>query len=80
MSEDRVQIDVARRRRDVRMVRADKHNALDWPMFKALGAVTEELAKRDDVPLRRALRRGAKLLFRPRLSELHGRRRRASTR
>ena len=31
------------------MVRTDKHNALDWPMFLALDAATDELAERDDV-------------------------------
>ena len=49
MSEDRVQIDVADGVADVRLVRADKHNALDWPMFQALDAATDELAARNDV-------------------------------
>jgi enoyl-CoA hydratase/carnithine racemase len=49
MSEDRVQIDVADGVADVRLVRADKHNALDWPMFQALDAMTDELAEREDV-------------------------------
>ena len=49
MSEDRIQIDVADGVADVRMVRADKHNALDWTMFLALDAATDELAERDDV-------------------------------
>jgi len=49
MSEDRVLIDVQDGVADVRMVRADKHNALDWPMFLALDAATDELAERDDV-------------------------------
>src|SRR5215210_120331 len=49
MSDERVQIDVAGGVASVRMVRADKHNALDWPMFLALDAVTDELAERDDV-------------------------------
>lgn len=49
MSEDRVQIDVVDGVADVRLVRADKHNALDWPMFLALDAMTNELAERDDV-------------------------------
>ncbi len=49
MSSDRVQIDVQDGVADVRMVRADKHNALDWPMFQALDAATNELAERDDV-------------------------------
>ena len=49
MSDDRVQIEVADGVADVRMVRTDKHNALDWPMFQALDAATDELAGRDDV-------------------------------
>ena len=49
MSDDRVQIDVTDGVADVRLVRADKMNALDWPMFLALDAVTDELAERDDV-------------------------------
>ena len=49
MAQDRVQIDVSNGIADVRMVRADKHNALDWPMFQALDAATGELAERDDV-------------------------------
>lgn len=49
MSDDRVQIDVADGVANVRMVRADKHNALDWPMFLALDAATDELADREDV-------------------------------
>jgi enoyl-CoA hydratase/carnithine racemase len=48
-SDDRIQIDVADGVADVRLVRADKHNALDWPMFQALDGVTDELAARDDV-------------------------------
>ena len=49
MSDDRIQIDVADGVADVRMVRADKHNALDWPMFQALDAATGDLAEREDV-------------------------------
>jgi enoyl-CoA hydratase/carnithine racemase len=49
MSADRVSIEVADGVADVRMVRADKHNALDWPMFQALDAATGELAERADV-------------------------------
>ncbi len=49
MSDDRVQIDVTDGVADVRLVRADKHNALDWPMFLALDAATDELAERADV-------------------------------
>jgi enoyl-CoA hydratase/carnithine racemase len=49
VSEDRVQIDVQDGVADVRMVRSDKHNALDWPMFLALDGATDELAEREDV-------------------------------
>ena len=49
MSEDRIQISVEAGVADVRMMRPDKHNALDWPMFQALDAVTDELANRADV-------------------------------
>ena len=49
MSEDRVAIDVAEGVAHVRMVRAEKHNALDWPMFQALDSVTDELRARNDV-------------------------------
>lgn len=42
-------IDVSDGIADVRLVRADKHNALDWPMFQALDAATDELAERNDV-------------------------------
>jgi enoyl-CoA hydratase/carnithine racemase len=49
VSEDRVQIDVQDGVADVRMVRSNKHNALDWPMFLALDGATDELAERDDV-------------------------------
>ena len=49
MADDRVQIEVSGGIADVRMVRADKHNALDWPMFQALDAATDELAARSDV-------------------------------
>ena len=49
MSEERVQIEVSDGVADVRLVRGDKHNALDWPMFLALDAATDELAQRTDV-------------------------------
>ncbi len=49
MSQERVQIDVAGGIADVRMVRPEKHNALDWPMFQALDAATDDLAGRNDV-------------------------------
>jgi enoyl-CoA hydratase/carnithine racemase len=34
---------------DVRLARADKHNALDYPMFEALDAASSELAAASDV-------------------------------
>lgn len=49
MADERVTIDVSAGVADVRLVRADKHNALDWPMFQALDAATDELAARNDV-------------------------------
>ena len=49
MSEDRVAIDVSDGIADVRLVRGAKHNALDWPMFQALDAATNELKERKDV-------------------------------
>ncbi|HYH62381.1 MAG TPA: crotonase/enoyl-CoA hydratase family protein [Solirubrobacterales bacterium] len=49
MAEDRVQIEVTDSVADVRLVRSDKHNALDWPMFLALDAATDELSDRADV-------------------------------
>ena len=49
MSQDRVHIDVTDGVADVRLVRPDKHNALDWAMFQALDAATDELAGRNDV-------------------------------
>ncbi len=49
MPEDRVAIDVSDGIADVRLVRSAKHNALDWPMFQALDAATDELASRNDV-------------------------------
>jgi len=47
--EDRVAIDVSDGVADVRLVRGSKHNALDWPMFQALDAATDDLDKRNDV-------------------------------
>ena len=49
MAEDRVQINVTDSVADVRLVRGAKHNALDWPMFQALDAATDELAQGTDV-------------------------------
>lgn len=49
MTEDRVKIEVSDGVADVRLTRSDKHNALDWPMFQALDAATDELDDRNDV-------------------------------
>jgi enoyl-CoA hydratase/carnithine racemase len=43
--EDRVSISISQGVADVRLVRADKMNALDMPMFEALVAATERLAR-----------------------------------
>src|SRR5215470_5939407 len=43
--EERVSISVSEGVADVRLIRADKMNALDQPMFEALVAATERLAK-----------------------------------
>jgi enoyl-CoA hydratase/carnithine racemase len=43
--EDRVAVSISEGVADVRMVRADKMNALDIPMFEALVATTERLAR-----------------------------------
>jgi enoyl-CoA hydratase/carnithine racemase len=47
--EQRVSISVSEGVADVRLVRADKMNALDQPMFEALVAATERLAKEKGV-------------------------------
>ena len=49
MSADRVRISVEDQVADVRLVRGDKHNALDFAMFEALDAAATELAERGDV-------------------------------
>lgn len=50
MNEERVTIEVGEDGvAQVRLVRADKHNALDWDMFCALDAATDELSTRKDV-------------------------------
>ena len=53
---ERIQIDVAGHVADVRLVRADKHNALDWEMFVALDEATAEL--RETPGLRAVVLRG----------------------
>src|ERR1051325_4814937 len=47
--EDRVSISIENGIADVRLVRADKMNALDQAMFEALVAATERLAKENAV-------------------------------
>lgn len=49
MSEERIRTKIEDGVADVRMVRGDKHNALDWSMFEALDRATDELAERNDV-------------------------------
>jgi len=49
VAEDRVAIEVSDGVADVRLVRGDKHNALDWPMFLALDGATDDLERRNDV-------------------------------
>jgi enoyl-CoA hydratase/carnithine racemase len=46
---ERVTVEVSDHVAEVRMVRADKHNALDWAMFKALESAAAELAERREV-------------------------------
>ncbi|MGN6375765.1 MAG: crotonase/enoyl-CoA hydratase family protein [Sphingomonas sp.] len=46
---DRVTVDIADHVADVRLTRADKMNALDPPMFEAIGAAIDALALRQDV-------------------------------
>ncbi len=41
---DRVEIEITGHVADVRLVRADKHNALDWQMLVAINAAIDELA------------------------------------
>ena len=49
MSEERVQIEIADHVAEVRLVRADKHNALDGDSFMAIAAAAERLAKEPGV-------------------------------
>ena len=49
MSEDRVRIDVADHVATVTLTRADKHNALDRPMFEAIIAAAERLSSEPGV-------------------------------
>ena len=43
MNPERVRIEVSDHVADVRLVRADKHNGLDWPMFVALNDAVDEV-------------------------------------
>lgn len=49
MADDRLTIEVADGIADVRLVRGDKHNALDLAMFQALDRATDDLSARNDV-------------------------------
>lgn len=49
MSEDRVVIDIADHVADVRLVRANKHNALDWKMFQAITNAAQRLHEENSV-------------------------------
>ena len=50
MDADRVRIEVADHVADVRMVRAEKHNGLDWPMFESLNEAIDAIG--DDPTVR----------------------------
>jgi enoyl-CoA hydratase/carnithine racemase len=64
--EQRVSISISDGIADVRLVRADKMNALDAAMFEALVAATERLAHE------KVVRGGAGVLRRPRHGTLPG--------
>jgi enoyl-CoA hydratase/carnithine racemase len=49
MDPERVQIEIADGVADVRMVRADKHNGLDGPMFESLSDAIDELSADDEL-------------------------------
>jgi enoyl-CoA hydratase/carnithine racemase len=49
MDDERVRIEVADHVAEVRMVRGDKHNGLDWRMFVALNEAIDALRERPDV-------------------------------
>ena len=49
MNPERITIEVEDGVADVRLTRADKHNALDWEMFTSLDEASDELAGRGDV-------------------------------
>ena len=64
--EQRVSISISDGIADVRLVRADKMNALDAAMFEALVAATERLANEKGRPGGRIVRGGAGVLRRSR--------------
>jgi len=64
--EDRVSISIADGIADVRLVRADKMNALDQAMFEALVAATDRLSKEKSGPGGSIVRGGPRLLRRSR--------------
>ncbi len=45
---ERVTVEIADGVADVRLVRADKHNGLDWPMFVAINEAVDEVAAAGD--------------------------------
>ena len=68
--EQRVSISISDGIADVRLVRADKMNALDAAMFEALVAATERLAHEKGRPGGSIVRRGAGVLRRSRYGTL----------
>ena len=51
---DRMQVTITEGVADVRLVRADKMNAIDPAMFAAIGAAIDSLAERKQTESRRA--------------------------
>lgn len=46
---ERVQVSLADGVADVRLVRAAKHNGLDWPMFESINAAIDEVSAAEDL-------------------------------
>ena len=69
---DRVSIDLKDGVADVRLIRADKMNALDPAMFEGIIEAGDELADDEGPALRRAVGRGQGVLRRPRHGKLRG--------
>ena len=63
---DRVSIDLKDGVADVRLIRADKMNALDNAMFEGIIEAGEQAARDEGRALRRAVGRGQGVLRRPR--------------